>query len=69
MTISREERLAIIEVVRYYYEQERINCEEEISLIYEDDFSSMSDKDLYNYCMDKGFTHIWTSLYDLQKIK
>jgi hypothetical protein len=69
MTISREERLAIIEVVGYYYEEERINCEEEISLIYEDDFSSMSDKDLYNYCKEKDFYHIWPSLYDLKKIK
>lgn len=69
MTISREERIAIISVVNFYYEEERTNCEEELSTMFDDDFSMMTDKDLYNYCVEKGFAHIWVSLYDLKKIK
>jgi|LakMenEpi03Aug12_release.lakeMendotaPanAssembly.Ray.scaffolds.fasta_scaffold06641_38 hypothetical protein len=70
MNIGREERIAIISVVNFYIEDERTHCEEELSTMFDDhDFEGMSDKDLYNFCVEKGFAHIWTSLYSLKHIK
>ena len=50
----------------YYYDEEKRHLEEHIGTVYdvEDD---MTDEELYKYCIDKNFQHIWTSLYILSK--
>lgn len=69
MNITREEKQAIIHVVNHYLEEARIDCEDYLSTVDDEDFGNMSDKALYDYCVNNGIVNIWTSIYELSKIK
>jgi Cys-tRNA synthase (O-phospho-L-seryl-tRNA:Cys-tRNA synthase) len=69
MEISKAQRVSIDAVVKYSKEDERAHCEELLYTTYDDvEFGNMSDKELYNFCVENGINHIWTSFYEISLI-
>lgn len=69
MTVITNEQVASIRViVTYLIEEERTHLEEEIATMYDVDGDDMDDKELEEFCNQKGIEHAWLELYNLSNI-
>jgi hypothetical protein len=68
MNITKEQVISIRVIVSYLIEEERTHLEEEIATMYDVDGDDMEDKELAEFCKEKGIEHAWLELYNLSKI-
>jgi hypothetical protein len=68
MNITKEQAISIRVIVSYLIEEERTHLEEEIATMYDVDGDDMEDKELAEFCKEKGIEHAWLELYNLSKI-
>jgi hypothetical protein len=68
MNITKEQVISIRVIVSYLIEEERTHLEEEIATMYDVDGDDMEDKELAEFCKDKGIEHAWLELFNLSTI-
>jgi hypothetical protein len=68
MNITKEQAISIRVIVNHLIEEERTHLEEEIATMYDVDGDDMEDKELAEFCKEKGIEHVWLELFNLSTI-